>query len=610
MHAHNAWGGSFDVSMDSATDDDRSRNMDLDRASLARLEETHQSWLLGPADKKKKDQQVDLGCMLCSKKLLKKIGWGVLAVVVLIGIIVMIVKLVPHRRPPPAPEDEYTKALHKVLMFFNAQKSGKLTKSNNITWRASSALHDGEPNADLSGGYYDAGDSIKFGFPGAFTITILSWSAIEYKDKYEAMGELNHVRDLIKWGSDYILKTFNKSADSISQVYAQVGAGNTATSSDNNDHSCWERPEDIDYDRPAVTCGACSDLAAEMAAALAAASIVFRDERKYSQELEHGAKVLFDFARGPRGRYSAVVEDAALFYNSTGYWDEYVWGATWLYYATGNSTYLLLATNLQLATHAGGIDNSLDNRVFNWDNKLPGAQLVLTRLRLMMNPGFPYENVLNLFNNQTDMAMCSYLPQFKAYNVTKGGLVQLNRGRPQPLQYNAAAAFLAALYADYLVATDIPGWHCGPTFLKTTDLRNFARSQIDYILGDNPNKMSYVVGYGKRYPTHIHHRGASIPSNVGSRGCTTALKYRDTKSPNPHVLVGAMVGGPDSHDRFSDVRTNYNFTEPTIVGNAFLTAALVALSGGDGGRIDSNSLFSAIPPLFPPAPPPPAPWKP
>lgn len=140
--------------------------------------------------------------------------------------------------------------------------------------------------------------------------------------------------------------------------------------------------------------------------------------------------------------------------------------------------------------------------------------------------------------------------------------------------------------------------------------RFFFILQIDYILGDNPNKMSYVVGYGERYPTHVHHRGASIPSNVNSRGCTSANKYRDTKSPNPHVLVGAMVGGPDAQDRFSDVRTNYNFTEPTLVGNAFLVAALVSLSGGDTGTIDSNTLFSSIPPLFPPTTPPPPPWKP
>ena len=77
-------------------------------------------------------------------------------------------------------------------------------------------------NVDLSGGFYDAGDNIKFGFPGAFTITVLSWSVIEYSAKYEAMGELDHVKDIIKWGTDYMLKTFNASAPSIDVLWAQV----------------------------------------------------------------------------------------------------------------------------------------------------------------------------------------------------------------------------------------------------------------------------------------------------------------------------------------------------------------------------------------------------
>ena len=97
-----------------------------------------------------------------------------------------------------------------------------LPKNNTVPWRGNSAVNDGKPNADLSGGYYDAGDNIKFGFPGAFMVTVLSWSAIEYGPKYEAMGELGHIREIIKWGTDYILKTFNKSADSITQIYAQV----------------------------------------------------------------------------------------------------------------------------------------------------------------------------------------------------------------------------------------------------------------------------------------------------------------------------------------------------------------------------------------------------
>lgn len=75
---------------------------------------------------------------------------------------------------------------------------------------------------DLAGGFYDAGDAIKFNFPQSFAMTMLSWSVIEYSAKYEAAGELNHVKEIIKWGNDYFLKTFNHSADSISRMVAQV----------------------------------------------------------------------------------------------------------------------------------------------------------------------------------------------------------------------------------------------------------------------------------------------------------------------------------------------------------------------------------------------------
>jgi len=88
-------------------------------------------------------------------------------------------------------------------------------------------LNDGKSDSstifkDLKGGYYDAGDAIKFNFPASFAMTMLSWSVIEYRAKYEAAGELNHVKEIIKWGTDYFLKTFNSSADSIDRLVAQV----------------------------------------------------------------------------------------------------------------------------------------------------------------------------------------------------------------------------------------------------------------------------------------------------------------------------------------------------------------------------------------------------
>lgn len=159
------------------------------------------------------------------------------------------------------------------------------------------------------------------------------------------------------------------------------------------------RPEDIDYKRPVSECHSCSDLGAEMAAALAAASIVFKDNKVYSQKLVHGARTLFKFARDQRGRYSTGGSEAATFYNSTSYWDEFVWGGAWLYYATGNSSYLQLATTRGLAKHAGAFWGGPDYGVLSWDNKLAGAQVTLYCLML---PWYSYNvsdygNIIRMF---------------------------------------------------------------------------------------------------------------------------------------------------------------------------------------------------------------------
>lgn len=213
----------------------------------------------------------------------------------------------------------------------------------------------------------------------------------------------------------------------------------------------------------------------------------------------------------------------------------------------------------------------------------------------------------------------------------------MNHGKPQSLQHVANAAFLASLFVDYLNATSVPGWYCGPNFIKAEKLGSFAASQvccsshavsskanlrisyvvsvalhlqINYILGKNPMNMSYLVGYGPKFPRHVHHRGASIPNDHKKYSCTSGWKWRDSRNPNPNNITGAMVGGPIRTDNFQDVRTNYNYTEPTLAGNAGLVAALVSLTSSGGKGVDKNTIFSAVPPFYPPSPPPPSPWKP
>lgn len=130
MQGGNHWGGSFEVTNDNH-DDEKSRNMEQwDKASLQHsslsqrynhLDETQQSWLLGPPEAKKK-KYVDLGCVVLSRKAVKWIGWSFLIAFIVIALPIIIVKVVPKHKPKPPPPDDYSLALHKALLFFNAQK--------------------------------------------------------------------------------------------------------------------------------------------------------------------------------------------------------------------------------------------------------------------------------------------------------------------------------------------------------------------------------------------------------------------------------------------------------------------------------------------------------
>lgn len=128
--------------------------------------------------------------------------------------------------------------------------------------------------------------------------------------------------------------------------------------------------------------------------------------------------------------------------------------------------------------------------------------------------------------------------------------------------------------------------------------------QVNYILGDNPMEMSYMVGFGNNYPKHVHHRGASIPWDNQWHSCEEGSTWLNSKKPNPNKLLGAMVRGPDQNDMFFDERDKPWFTEPTISSNAGLVAALVAhhdpphssSSSSDAGRlgIDNVGIFHNI----------------
>ncbi|KAK6129947.1 hypothetical protein DH2020_036341 [Rehmannia glutinosa] len=264
---------------------------------------------------------------------------------------------------------DYGQALTKSILFFEAQRSGYLPSNQRVQWRGNSGLSDGKiSGVDLVGGYYDAGDNVKFGLPMAFTITMMSWSIIEYGGQIGNSGELENALDAVKWGTDYLIKAHPQPY----VLYGEVGDGNT-------DHYCWQRPEDMTTSRAAYKIDPShpgSDLAGETAAAMAAASIVFRQyDPSYSAELLKHASQLFEFADKYRGKYdgSITIAQKVQVYNG-----EALGGTGWAM------------------------------TEFGWDVKYPGVQTLVAKF-LMAGKGGKYTPVFEKYQEKAEFFMCSCL---------------------------------------------------------------------------------------------------------------------------------------------------------------------------------------------------------
>uniref|UniRef100_A0A803LWA4 Endoglucanase n=1 Tax=Chenopodium quinoa TaxID=63459 RepID=A0A803LWA4_CHEQI len=312
------------------------------------------------------------------------------------------------------------------------------------------------------------------------------------------------------------------------------------------DHACWERPEDMDTPRTLYKITSSSpgtEAAADASAALAAASIVFKavDSTYSSKLLQHSQS------------------------------DELLWAAAWLYKASGNSKYLNYVSSNK------GWSQAVSE--FSWDNKYAGVQILLAKEFLAG------KRMLSDYKSKADSFVCSIVPESGSaqFQTTPGGLLFVRDAAN--LQYVTSASMIISIYTKALKQANISGVKCGSANLALSKLTAFTKSQVDYILGNNPNKMSYMVGFGSKFPQQVHHRGASIPSIMAQPakvGCNQGYSsWYNSNKPNPNVHVGAVVGGPDANDQFKDVRSDHTHSEPTTYLNAAFIGSIAPLLSGD-----------------------------
>ncbi|RVW40139.1 Endoglucanase 23 [Vitis vinifera] len=430
---------------------------------------------------------------------------------------------------------DYGDALTKSILFFEGQRSGKLPSSQRVNWRKDSGVNDGKDvKVDLTGGYYDAGDNVKFNFPMAFTTTLLAWSVIEFGQFMDP--ELQNALDAVRWGTDYLLKATTTPGT----VIALVGD-------------------------PSVTIIAGKGLKTWT---------LLGPLMKSTLRLP-----VFDFADKNRGSYNDAIGRVVCPYyycDGSGYMDELGWGAAWLYKATNDESYWnyvqYTINNLPKYIKVMDTDGTLSYRdnfaEFGWDTKVAGINVLVSGEKLDASP----------FVLDADRFVCTILPESPTKSVTysPGGL--LFKSGPSNMQHATTLSFLLVVYAGYSKGNGRQ-IQCGNVVVSPDRLVEVSKSQDKGELHFRKQSigMSYMVGYGDKFPNRIHHRGSSLPSmeaHPDRIDCNGGTPYFQTQDPNPNLLTGAVVGGPAPDDSYADSRADVSQSEPATYINAPLVGLL------------------------------------
>lgn len=474
---------------------------------------------------------------------------------------------------------------------------------------------DGNGCVDLTGGWHDAGDHVKFGLPGSYSASTLGWGYYEFPEAYKETGLDKHVEDELRWINDYFMKaTFLDDDGKVVAYCYQVGEGN-------NDHNYWCPPE-LQVDGTVVASSSCavkrpayfatrempaSDQCAGAAASLAVNYMNFKEsDPEYAEKCLKYAVALYDFAvethteeweLGMTPTATSLGYDGG-FYTSSYDYDELAWAAVWLYYCTENWDYIddIIAVDETVSGEMGAhpytgyikrIINDTGNCWQNiwvhcWDTVWGGVFAKLAPVTNISRDWYIFRWNLEfwsgmgeadaaaadfdvpvtshkyfgmddlIWNTKITAAEIADLPEADGawLKKTPAGFAMLNDYGSA--RYNTAAGLEAMVYAKETGDMTFAEW---------------AKGQMEYILGNNPMGYAYEVGYENNFASQAHHRSSHC----------SPTQSMDDPIIQVHTLWGALVGGPDADDFHRDETKDFIYNEVTDDYNAAFCGDLAGL---------------------------------
>ncbi len=474
---------------------------------------------------------------------MKKMVASILASAVLITTMTSTLPVSTTTEAVSSSSGNYAEALQQSLYFYECQQANELPEWNRVEWKGNSTMDD-----FIKGGWYDAGDHVKFNLPMAYSAAMLAWGLYMYGDGVEKVGQYEIYKNNLEYTLDYLAD-----CDQGDEVVFQVGNGT-------EDHTWWGPVELLEYamtegsyyKRPYYT-GTGSAVCGEMAAALAAGAVALKGKTDKTENYIKHAENIFKIADTAKSDTDYNNSDASGFYRSSHFYDELFWAANWLYIATGDSAYLDKATSYipNLGKELGTSELKY-SWTQCWDDVQQGGMLLYA---------------INT-QNQTYIDQVEKHVSYWTNDVKKlpGGLRWVDSWGC--LRYATTAGFVASVACDTVLKDS-----------KNVDsYKKFYKEQIDYCLGDNPDNRCYVVGLDESSPKNPHHRTAH-----GSW-----KNAMDTPVDSRHILYGALVGGPSETGSYEDDRGNFINNEVATDYNAGFTSLLCKMVSEYGGKTDPD----------------------